>query len=254
MVGLEASVLTDRRTKMAVLEVDTLNVSHDAIAVVHGISWTLGHGEALWVLGPNGAGKTSMLRAISGLGPSFGTIRLAGRRIDGLAAEARVAAGLSHVPDSRGLFLALSVEDNLRLGAHARHDRAEIAGDLDRLWSRFPILRQRRRQQAGTLSGGEQQLLAISRALMARPAVLMIDEPSAGLAPQASVMIHQTLAAIRNEFDVALLIVEQESTGVSALADRVMVLDAGRVVFIGPPADPRCEALLRRALLGRSDP
>jgi len=236
------------------LEVQSLVVRRDSIAVIHGLGFSVERGETLLLLGVNGAGKTTLLRALSGLIAASGVIRLAGQRIDGLRAEDRVAAGLMQVPDTRGLFHTLSLEDNLRLGAHARGDRAAIAADLDRVWKRFPKLHERRRQQAGTLSGGEQQMLAIGRALMARPLVLMIDEPSAGLAPQAIGTIQDLLLAIREELGVALLIAEQLSGGVSAGVDRVMHLDSGRVAFLGSPDDPGCRHLPSQDLMRRCDP
>jgi len=241
-------------TAVPILEVQALTVRRDSIEVIHGLEFSVERGEMLLLLGANGAGKTTLLRALSGLIAASGIVRLAGHRIDSLRAEYRVAAGLMQVPDTRGLFLALSVEDNLRLGAHTRGDRAAIAADLDWVWQRFPKLHERRRQQAGALSGGEQQMLAIGRALMARPSVLMIDEPSAGLAPQTIETIQDLLLAIREELGVALLIAEQARAGVSAGADRVMHLDAGRVAFLGSPDDPGCIHLLSQDLTGRCDP
>jgi branched-chain amino acid transport system ATP-binding protein len=238
---------------MALLEIAALGARLGAIEVLRGLSCSLEPGEALLVLGSNGAGKTSMLRALSGLIATSGRIDLSGRRIDGLRPEDRVLAGLMHIPDTRGLFLPLSVEDNLRLGAHTRRDRVGLAEDLDRVWQRFPGLHRRRDQQAGTLSGGEQQMLAIGRALMARPTVLMIDEPSAGLAPRMIAAIEDALAAIRAELRVALLIAEQDLARASGLAPRhVMVLDTGRMAFLGSPDDPQLDRAIVQGYLGAS--
>jgi branched-chain amino acid transport system ATP-binding protein len=216
------------------LEVSDLRVRIAGIEVVCGIDLGVAAGEALLIVGPNGAGKTSLLRALAGLAQYAGTVRLSGRRLDGLATEERVAAGLAYLPDTKGNFPSLTVEDNLRLGAHLRSDRGAVDADLDALWQRFPRLKDRRRHQAGTLSGGEQQMLALGRVLMTRAKVLLIDEPSAGLAPQMVETVHEAIAAMRHQMDLSLVIVEQELLPAwAAMADRVMFMEAGRAEVTG---------------------
>jgi branched-chain amino acid transport system ATP-binding protein len=231
---------------MALLEVSQLRAGYGRGPILHGIDLGLQAGETLLVVGPNGAGKTTLLRALAGVISSSGAVLLDGRALPLQNPEARARCGMILVPDTRGNFMPLTVLENLRLGAHARADRGSIAGDLERLFQRFPRLAQLRARPAAALSGGEQQMLAIARALMARPRLLMIDEPSAGLAPQAAEQIQEGLAGLRDEHGLALLLVEQESTPAWRLADRVLLLEGGRRVLEGQPEmvreDPRFES------------
>lgn len=235
---------------MALLEVDALRAGFDAVDVLHGVSLCVASGEVLGLIGPNGAGKTTLLRVLAGLHAGRGRLLFSGTDLQGVSTEARVVRGLVFVPDSRGTLLSLTVEENLRLGAHTRGDREGVREDLQQVFRRFPELAGRRRQQAGTLSGGEQQMLAIGRALMARPALLMIDEPTAGLAPQMIDRIQHALAAIRDELGLALLFAEQESSRIGRLADRLLLLDAGQIVIQGAPAEVQSHPALRERFLG----
>jgi branched-chain amino acid transport system ATP-binding protein len=202
------------------------------------------------LLGANGAGKTTTLRAICNLMVRVsGEIRFAGERIDGKATEDIVRLGVAHVPDGRGTFLDLSVEENLRLGAYTRRDKG-VAADFERLYGHFPRLQERRRQQAGTLSGGEQQMLAISRALMLRPKLLLLDEPSFGLAPLIVEEIFRILRAINRDEGVGMLLVEQNANLALELADHAYLLETGRIVTGGPATRIACDEAVRRAYLG----
>jgi branched-chain amino acid transport system ATP-binding protein len=202
------------------------------------------------LLGANGAGKTTTLRAICNLMVRVsGEIRFAGERIDGKATEDIVRLGVAHVPDGRGTFLDLTVEENLRLGAYTRRGKG-VAADFKRLYGHFPCLHERRRQQAGTLSGGEQQMLAISRALMLRPKLLLLDEPSFGLAPLIVEEIFRILRAINCDEGVGMLLVEQNANLALELADHAYLLETGRIVAGGPAALLACDEAVRRAYLG----
>jgi branched-chain amino acid transport system ATP-binding protein len=202
------------------------------------------------LLGANGAGKTTTLRAICNMMVRVsGEIRFAGERIDGKATEEIARRGVAHVPEGRGTFLELSVEENLRIGAYVRRDK-EVAADFDRLYGYFPRLKERRRQQAGTLSGGEQQMLAISRALMLRPKLLLLDEPSFGLAPLMVQEIFRILHAISRNEGVGILLVEQNVHLALELADSAYLLETGRIVLGGPAAIIACDDAVRRAYLG----
>ncbi|MEN9776017.1 MAG: hypothetical protein RL322_3087 [Pseudomonadota bacterium] len=235
---------------MALLEIEGLRAGRGSVEVLHGLSFSVAAGEALGVVGPNGAGKTTLLRVLAGLDEGSGRIRFAGQPVDALPTEARVEQGLMLVPDTRGTLLALTVEDNLRLGAHTRRDRQRLRGALDQVLHRFPELARRLRQQAGTLSGGEQQLLAIARALMARPSLLMIDEATAGLAPQMVERVFDALASVCRTDGLALLMTAQEPGRMARLADRLLLLDTGQVLLQGPAAQIRIHPRLREVLLG----
>ena len=230
------------------LEVDGLTAAYGRLAVLHGIDLAVETGELLAVLGANGAGKTTLLRAVSGLlRPTGGRIRLGGDDVTGRPAERLAGLGLAHVPEGRLVFPTLNVEDNLALGAYARRrDRAGVAADRDRVLGLFPRLRERLGQPAGTLSGGEQQMLAVGRGLMARPRLLVLDEPSLGLAPRVVAEIMAVLGGLRRDDGLTILLVEQNVHAAFAVADRVCVLDRGRVVMRGDPAslagDPRVQA------------
>jgi branched-chain amino acid transport system ATP-binding protein len=233
------------------LEVDDLHAQYGWTRVLHGVRFAVDEGGIATILGANGAGKTTTLRAVCGMVKTTGgTVRFAGRRIDGTATESLVRLGIAHVPEGRGTFVGLTVEENLRLGAYARGDRASLAGDYERVYQYFPVLRERRRQQAGTLSGGEQQMLAIARALMLRPRLLLLDEPSLGLAPLVVREIFRIVRAVNREERVSVLLVEQNATQALALADHAYLLETGRVVMDGPPAILTRDDAVRRSYLG----
>jgi branched-chain amino acid transport system ATP-binding protein len=231
---------------MALLEVRQLRAGYAGRPVLHGLDLSLQPCETLLVVGPNGAGKTTLLRALAGVIAASGLVLMDGRPLSSGQCEERARCGLVLVPDTRGNFMPLTVLENLRLGAHSRPDRGAIAADLDRLLERFPRLGQLRRRPAAALSGGEQQMLAIARALMARPRLLMLDEPSAGLAPRAAEVIQEILAGLQAELGLALLMVEQESTPAWTRADRALLIEAGQQVLEGRPdavrVDPRFES------------
>ena len=226
------------------LEIGRLSVAYNGIAAVQDVDLRLDAGQIVTVIGPNGAGKSTLLNAIMGVHPGIGTITLNGTDIGRLSVEARVRAGLCLVPEKRELFGTLSVEDNLRLGGFRfRHEgRAAAARGLDEIYALFPRLRERRRQHAGTLSGGERQMLAMGRALMARPDLLMLDEPSLGLAPLIVRDIFRIVTELRAR-GVAILLVEQNARAALDVADHAYVLEMGRVTLQGTgtalAADPR---------------
>jgi branched-chain amino acid transport system ATP-binding protein len=232
------------------LDVQGLRASYGATRALHGIDFGVEPGGITTILGANGAGKTTTLRAVCGMVKTEGRIELAGTRIDGRATESIVRLGVAHVPDGRGTFVALSVEENLLLGACTRRDRAEVAGDIERMYGYFPRLRERRRQQAGTLSGGEQQMLAVSRALMLRPRLLLLDEPSFGLAPRIVQELFEILQAINRRDQVSMLLVEQNAALALQVADQAYVLETGRVVIAGSADKIRDDESVRRSYLG----
>jgi branched-chain amino acid transport system ATP-binding protein len=219
------------------LAVDALEVTYGSVAAVKGIDLVVGEGEVVALLGANGAGKSTTLRTISGLiRPRSGTIRFGGERIDRLPPARIVRLGIAHCPEGRRVFGGLTVAENLRLGAAARADRASLAADRERMYQLFPILRERIHQPAGTLSGGEQQMLALARAMMAHPTLLLLDEPSLGIAPIVVQAIFRTLAELK-EAGVAMLVVEQNMSLALDLADRAYVLTTGAVSIYGAAAD-----------------
>jgi len=235
---------------MPLLEVVQLEAWYGSTQVLFGLTFALETGGVTTLLGANGAGKTTTLRAICQTVRTRGAIHLLGQRIDGQATEELVRKGIGHVPEGRGTFNSLSVEENLRLGAHTRSDRHQVAADMDALLLRFPRLRERLKQQAGTLSGGEQQMLALGRALMLRPKLLLLDEPSFGLAPLLVAEIFDILRTIKAEDRMSILIVEQNAALALALADQAHVLEAGKLVLSGPASDLGSDAAVRRAYLG----
>ena len=234
----------------ALLEVANLGAFYGATQALHGLSFALEQGGITTLLGANGAGKTTTLRAISGLVKTIGEVRFEGARIDGRKAEDIARRGIAHVPDGRGTFAEFTVEENLRLGAHARRDHANVGRDFDVVYSYFPRLKERRRQQAGTLSGGEQQMLAISRGLMMRPKLFLLDEPSFGLAPLVVQEIFAIMRAINREQKVSMLLVEQNANLALDLADHAYLLETGRVVLSGSADDIKQNTAVRRSYLG----
>ena len=233
-----------------ILEAKGLEAFYGPVKALFGIDFVVDQGGATAVLGANGAGKTTILRALSGLIRREGDIRFRGKPIGALATEDIARLGIAHVPDGRGTFVDLTVEENLRLGAYVRSDREEVRRDFDRVFTLFPRLAQGRRQQAGTLSGGEQQMLALSRALLKRPSLLMLDEPSFGLAPLVVAEIFRVLAALNHDEGVSLLIVEQNASLALDLADRAVLIETGRVALGGPSEAIRADDAVRRAYLG----
>ena len=232
------------------LTVRGLEVRYGAIQALRGIDLTVGRGEVVALIGANGAGKTSTLRAVSGmLKPSAGEITLDGKNITGWKANQIVPRGMAHAPEGRGIFLNLSVEENLALGAYLRRDTAEIQKDLEYCFKLFPRIQERRKQMAGTLSGGEQQMLAISRSLMSRPKILLLDEPSLGLAPQVTETIFRTLKEV-NERGMSILLVEQNAHLALNLAHYGYVLETGEVAMTGPGQDLLNSPEIRKAYLG----
>lgn len=235
----------------ALLEVRDLHVHYGAIHALHGISLEVRPGEIVALIGANGAGKSTTLRAISGmLVPSAGSIRLLSEEIAGKKAHTLISKGLAHAPEGRGIFLNLKVSENLLLGAFLRRDKAAVAADLEEAYTLFPLLRERREQIAGTLSGGEQQMLAIARALMSRPRLLLLDEPSLGLAPQIVERIFTILRDVNEAQGTALLLVEQNAAMALQLADRAYVLETGEVVMEGEGRELLAAPEVRRAYLG----
>jgi branched-chain amino acid transport system ATP-binding protein len=231
------------------LSIEDLRSGYGRIEALHGVSIDVAAGEIVSLLGANGAGKTTLLRAISGVQPiSGGRIRFEGRELDGLPAHRRVALGIAQVPEGRQVFAPLSVEDNLKLGAWTRRD-ASLAAELAMMYELFPLLAARRHASAGMLSGGEQQMLAISRALMAKPRLLLLDEPSMGLAPM---LVEQILDTVRRlkQTGLTVLLVEQNARAALAIADRGYVLELGRNRFEG--AGPRllADPEVKRLYLG----
>jgi len=232
------------------LEVAGLHAGYGVANVLHGLDFAVAQRGVTTLLGANGAGKTTTLRAISGMIRIAGSIRFNGASIAGTATEDIVRLGVAHVPDGRGTFLELTVEENLRLGAYVRKDKAGVAEDTERVLGYFPRLRQRIRQQAGTLSGGEQQMLAISRALLLRPKLLLLDEPSFGLAPLIVRDIFDIMRRINAEQGVGILVVEQNANLALDIADHAYLLETGRIVMSGPAADIRKDEAIRKSYLG----
>jgi branched-chain amino acid transport system ATP-binding protein len=232
---------------VALLELSGVQARYGAVEALHGVSLTVDEGEVVAVLGANGAGKTTMLRAVSGTVTSEGDRVLAGRPLAGRSPDAIARLGVAHVPEGRGTFAELSVLENLRLGAYAR--RNGLAEDLERVFGFWPWMRERQGQAAGSLSGGEQQMLALGRALMARPRLLLLDEPSLGLAPIVVRDVFSIVAEL-NEQGLTVLIAEQEAAAVLRLSNRAYVLEAGRVVLEGASEELARNEDVRRAYLG----
>jgi branched-chain amino acid transport system ATP-binding protein len=234
----------------ALLEIQGLSAFYGPTQVLHNVDLAVEEGGITALLGANGAGKTTLLRALSAMVRHEGVIRFEGRIVDKREAEDVARLGIAHVPDGRGTFVDLTVEQNLQLGAYTRGDRDGVRNDLARAFAHFPRLKERRGQQAGTLSGGEQQMLAISRALMLRPKLLMLDEPSFGLAPLVVKDIFNILKAINEEEGVSMLIVEQNANLALGLADYAYLLETGAVVISGASSAVRADESVRRVYLG----
>jgi len=235
---------------MALLEVDQVHVFNDKIEALKGISLAVEEKQIVTLVGGNGAGKSTTLRAISGLlHPRQGDISFAGQKLMGLGAHAIAAQGLVHVPEGRRIFGRLTVDENLAMGAFTRRGRADIANDKEEMMVLFPRLRERLKQVAGTLSGGEQQMLAAARALMARPRLLLMDEPSMGLAPMLVEQVFETIRRI-NAQGVTILLVEQNAPMALGIADHGYVLESGHIVLSGPGRDLLDDERVKRAYLG----
>jgi branched-chain amino acid transport system ATP-binding protein len=234
----------------ALLSVRALEARYGDTRVLRGVTFEVAEGGITTILGANGAGKTTTLRAVCGMVKTGGEITLAGKRIDGRATESIVRLGVAHVPEGRGTFVQLTVQENLRLGAYARRDAANLSADIERVCRYFPVLAERRDQVAGTLSGGEQQMLAIARALMLRPRLLLLDEPSLGLAPLVVREIFRIIRTINREEQVSVLLVEQNASLALGLADQAYLMETGSVVMSGPSAELRQNDGIRRAYLG----
>lgn len=235
---------------MKVLDVKNLEAGYGRIKVLHGISLSVEEGTISVLLGANGAGKTTTLRAISGLLKSKGNILLDDKETSGMRADMIARAGVAHAAEGRGTFTDLTVEDNLRVGAFRRQDKKEIASDMERMYDLFPRLRERKHQKAGSLSGGEQQMLAVGRALMLRPRVLLLDEPSLGLAPVIINGLFATLSRVNKEFGTTMLIVEQNANLALEIANYAYVLESGKISLQGPAHEIAAHDGVRAAYLG----
>jgi len=231
-----------------VLKIEEVVSRYGRIEALHGVSLEVADGEIVTLIGNNGAGKTTLMRVISGVQPKArGRIQFDGKDIDGLPAHMRVARGIAQVPEARQVFAPLSVEDNLKLGAYRRH--AKDGDALERIYDLFPVLKERRGHAAGNLSGGQQQMLAIGRALMSDPRLLLLDEPSMGLAPVLVDQILDAVVALRKT-GVTILLVEQNVSAALAIADRAYVIETGRIVFTGASRDLADDPRVREAYLG----
>ena len=233
-----------------VLQARGIHAGYGPVRVLHGIDIEVNEGEIVAILGANGAGKTTTLRALSGMIPVKGEILLDGQNIRGKAPELLLRRGLSHVPEGRGTFADLTVDENLRLGAYTRQDAKERNSNLEMVRDFFPVLANRRADRAGNLSGGEQQMLALSRALMSNPRVLLLDEPSLGLAPQVVRKVFEIVERINQEQNLAVVLVEQNADIALRMASRAYLLEAGRVAMAMPAQELIADDSVRRAYLG----
>lgn len=235
---------------MTLLELTDVTASYGPVQVLSGVSLSVPEGGAVGILGANGAGKTTTLRAISGTVRTGGQIRFGGRDIRGLRADRVAALGIAHVPEGRGTLAQLNVRENLRVGAYLRKDRKAIANDIDYCLDLFPQLRDRIASRAAALSGGEQQMLAVARAFMAKPKLLLLDEASLGLAPSTAKSVYEAIGRLRRESGIAMLIVEQNATLAFTLVDTATILETGRSVLSGPSDELKGMDEIRRAYLG----
>jgi branched-chain amino acid transport system ATP-binding protein len=238
-----------RATATPVLVLEDVHAAYGLVKVLHGISLEVTEGEVVVVLGANGAGKTTTMRAICGMVPTTGSIRMDGDELVGKTSADVARRGVAHVPQGRGTFNDLTVDDNLLVGAFTRKDK-EVRADIDRWYDVFPVLGDRRTQAAGTLSGGEQQMLAVARALMARPRLLLLDEPSLGLAPLIVQEVFRRLATIKEELGTTMLVVEQNANIALGIADRGYVIEAGEIVLSGTAEHLQQDDAVRAAYLG----
>jgi branched-chain amino acid transport system ATP-binding protein len=234
----------------ASLIVRDLHAYYGQIQALHGLSFSLQEGSVTTLLGANGAGKTTTLRAICNMVRTTGTIEFDGKSITRTSTENIVKLGIAHVPQGRGTFTRMNVEENLQLGAITRSNKAAIASDIERMYDLFPVLRQRRLQQAGLLSGGEQQMLAVARALMLRPRLLLLDEPSFGLAPLVVRDVFKVLGDINRHDKVTILVVEQNAQLALELADQAYVIETGEIVKSGPAVEIANNEDIRKSYLG----
>jgi branched-chain amino acid transport system ATP-binding protein len=234
---------------MPLLELRGVEARYGGLQALHGINLSVGEGEVVAVLGANGAGKTTTLRAISGTVKTSGELLFSGGRLP-RRPEAVARAGVAHVPEGRGTFMELTVEENLRLGAYVRRDRAGVKADQEGVLGRFPILAERLGQAAGSLSGGEQQQLALARALMQRPRLLLLDEPSLGLAPMLVAELFRVIGELNQEEGLSVLVVEQNATLALSASSRAYVLEVGRVAVAGTSDELRRNESVRRSYLG----
>jgi branched-chain amino acid transport system ATP-binding protein len=232
------------------LEVKNIQVAYGKIIAVKDVSVTVNEGEIVTLIGSNGAGKSTTLRTISGLiKPKSGEITFNGKRIDGVPGHEIVGMGICHSPEGRRIFPRMTVKENLELGAFLRNNKSEVAADMDRVLDLFPRLKERIKQTAGTMSGGEQQMLAVSRALMGDPKLLLLDEPSMGLAPVLVELIFDTIVKIRKQ-GITILLIEQNATAALEVADRAYVLESGKVKMSGSAAELRSDDKVTKAYLG----
>ncbi|GAA3446491.1 ABC transporter ATP-binding protein [Planomonospora venezuelensis] len=234
----------------AFLAVEGLHAGYGDARVLHGVDLTVGRGEICAILGPNGAGKTTLLRALSGMIRVRGDVRLDGTGLARRSPDALARQGVAHVPEGRGTFMPLTVEENLRLGAFVRRGRGAVGADLDRVCAYFPVLRTRLKQVAGSLSGGEQQMLAIGRALMLRPRLLLLDEPSLGLAPLVTEELFRIVRAVNEEERTTVVVVEQNAHLALGVAQQAHVLESGRIVLSGSAERIRADEQVARSYLG----
>jgi branched-chain amino acid transport system ATP-binding protein len=234
----------------ALLELDSVTAGYGLRSVLHGVSLSVPEGGVVSLLGANGAGKTTTLRTITAGVRWNGDIRFAGRSLHGKSTEDVVRLGIAHVPEGRGICTELTVDENLRLGAHLRRDRAEVRKDYDRVFEFFPVLKVRRRLSASTLSGGEQQMLALARALLMRPRLMLLDEPSLGLAPLVVRSIFEIIRSINETDKVAVLVVEQNARLALGISSHAYVLEVGRVAVHGESAQLQENESVRRSYLG----
>ena len=232
------------------LEVRGLSAFYGGNQALYGLDFALDEGNIVTLLGANGAGKTTTLRALCGTVRLGGEVRFDGKSLEGRATEDIVRLGIAHVPEGRGTFVRMTVEENLQLGAMVRRDRAAISRDIEQVYAHFPRLKERRAQAAGTLSGGEQQMLAVGRALMLRPRLMLLDEPSFGLAPLIVEELFEILRQLNRELGVAMLIVEQNAALALDLADHAYLLETGRIVMAGPAGEIGKDEAVRRSYLG----
>lgn len=233
-----------------ILDIKNLEARYGLTTVIHGLDCYVEEGGITTILGANGAGKTTLLRSVCGMVETSGSISFAGERIEKKATEDIVRMGIACVPDGRGTFVNFTVEENLRLGAYTRKDKKAVQKDLDRMFDYFSVLKDRAKQQAGLLSGGEQQMLAIARALMLKPRLLLLDEPSFGLAPLLVREIFENMRTINEEEGVSMLVVEQNAVLALNLADNACLLETGRVVLSGTAEEIRQDDVVRKSYLG----